>query len=94
VHEGNPVIPVSPKWVGGSGPFSDASLQRAMDRAIYVLSTEHPDHTFAIVAHADDEEGASLSAIVKIGDEWKLEGSVVKGFDQPFKWGAQAIWSR
>jgi hypothetical protein len=75
----------------GYKPFSDYNLQRAVDRAIANLPN---DRTMALVAHVDSEEGASLSAIVKIGDQWKLEGTVVKGWDQPFKYGAEVIWSK
>lgn len=72
-------------------PFADYSLQRAIDRAVANLPA---GHTVAAVAHVDDQEGASLSMIVRLGDEWKLSATVVKGWDQPFKYGAEVIWSR
>lgn len=72
-------------------PFSDISLQRAIDRAVANLPE---GNTMALVAHVDNEEGASLSAVVKIGDEWKLSATVVKGWQEPFKYGAEVVWSR
>ena len=72
-------------------PFSDVSLQRAINRAVANLPE---GRTVAAVAHVDDTEGASLSMIVRIGDEWKLSATVVKGWDQPFRYGAEVIWSR
>lgn len=72
-------------------PFSDYSLQRAIDRAVQNLPS---DHTVAVVAHVDSEEGASLSMVVRLGDEWKFSGTVVKKFDEPFKYGAEVIWSK
>ena len=75
----------------GYKTFDDYSLQRAIDRALANLPT---DHTIAAVAHVDSESGASLSIAVRIADEWKLSGTVVKGFDQPFKYGAEVVWSR
>lgn len=72
-------------------PFSDYSLQRAIDRAVANLP---PSNTMALVAHVDNDEGASLSAVVKIGDQWKLSATVVKGWNEPFKYGAEVVWSR
>lgn len=72
-------------------PFSDISLQKAIDRAVAHLPE---GNTMALVAHVDNEEGASLSAVVKIGDEWKLSATVVKGWQEPFKFGAEVVWSR
>lgn len=74
-----------------TGMFSDYSLQKAIDRAVANLPT---DHTVALVAHVDNTDGASLSMVVRVGDEWKLSATVVKGFDQPFKYGAEVVWSR
>lgn len=71
--------------------FSDFSLQRAIDRAVANLPS---DHTVAAVAHVDSEEGASISMVMKLGDQWKLSGTIVKGFDKPFKYGAEVIWSK
>ena len=72
-------------------PFSDYNLQRAVDRAVANLPA---DHTVAVVAHVDHTEGASLSMVVRIGDEWKLSTTVVRGWQQPFKFGAEVVWSR
>jgi len=71
--------------------FSDYSLQRAIDRA---LSNLPPGHTVAAVAHVDDQEGASLSMVVRIGDEWKFSATVVKQWNEPFRYGAEVAWSR
>jgi hypothetical protein len=71
--------------------FSDYSLQRAIDRAVANLPE---DHTVAAVAHVDDVEGASLSMVVRIGDEWKFSATVVKGWSEPFRYGAEVVWSR
>lgn len=75
----------------GTPIFTDFSLQQAVNRALANLP---PDHTFALVAHVDNDTGASLSAAVKVGDEWKLEASVVKGWTEPFRFGAEVVWSR
>lgn len=72
-------------------PFSDISLQKAIDRAVANLPE---GNTMALVAHVDNEEGASLSAVVKIGSEWKLSATLVKGWQEPFKYGAEVVWSR
>lgn len=72
-------------------PFSDFSLQKAIDRAVSNLPA---DKTVAVVAHVDSEEGASLSMVLKVGDEWKLSGTLVKRYDEPFKWGAEVVWCR
>ena len=72
-------------------PFSDYSLQRAIDRAVANLPA---DKTVAVVAHVDSEEGASLSMVVKIADEWKFSGTLVRKYDEPFKWGAEVVWCR
>jgi hypothetical protein len=74
----------------GYKPFSDYNLQRAIDRAVANLPT---DHSVAAVAHVDNVEGASLSMIVRINNEWKLSGTIVKGWDTPFKYGAEVVWS-
>ena len=71
--------------------FSDQSLQKAINRAVSNLPE---GHTVAAVAHFDNEEGASLSVIVRVADEWKVSATVVKGWDQPFKYGAEVVWSR
>jgi hypothetical protein len=72
-------------------PFSDYNLQRAVDRAVANLPA---DHTVAVVAHVDNSEGASLSMVVRINDEWKLSATVVKGWQEPFKYGAEVVWSK
>lgn len=81
-------VPTAPV---GYKPFSDYSLQRAIDRAVANLPT---GRTVAAVAHVDNVEGASLSMIVKVGEEWKFSGTIVKEWDKPFKFGAEVIWSR
>jgi hypothetical protein len=81
----------NPFSVGGYKPFSDYSLQRAIDRAVANLPA---DHTFAAVAHVDNVEGASLSMVVRVNDEWKLSGTIVKEWDKPFKYGAEVVWSK
>jgi hypothetical protein len=82
-------IPTTP--VTSLKPFSDYSLQKAIDRAVANLPE---GHTVAAVAHVDNIEGASLSMIVRVGDEWKLSATLVKQWDQPFRFGAEAVWSR
>jgi hypothetical protein len=42
----------------------------------------------------DNEEGASLSMVVRVNDEWKLSATVVKAWDKPFKYGAEVVWSK
>jgi hypothetical protein len=80
----------NPAWPGTYRPFSDYSLQRAVDRAVANLPA---DHTVAAVAHVDNVEGASLSLVVKVGSEWKLAATVVKDYNKPFKYGAEVVWS-
>jgi hypothetical protein len=48
----------------------------------------------AVVAHVDDQEGASLSMVVRVGDEWRVEATIAKKWDEPFRYGAEVIWSR
>lgn len=69
--------------------FGGAALQKAINRATANLDS---DDQAALVAHVDDEEGASLSLVIKVNDEWKLQGTVVKKWDQPFKYGAEVVW--
>lgn len=83
--------PIPPIWPSTYKPFSDYSLQRAIDRAVANLPS---DHSLAAVAHVDNVEGASLSMIVRVNDEWKLAGTIVKEWDKPFKYGAEVVWSK
>lgn len=78
-------------WPTNYKPFSDYSLQRAIDRAVANLPA---DHTVAAVAHVDNEEGASLSMVVRINDEWKVSATIAKKWDEPFKYGAEVVWSK
>ena len=75
---------------GSAGMFGDAALQKAITRA---LSNVDTNHNTAIVAHVDQDGGASLSLVVRAGDHWKLSGTLVKEWDKPFKYGAEAVWS-
>lgn len=81
-------IPTSP--VTSLKPFSDYSLQKAIERAVANIE---PGKQAALVAHVDNEEGASLSLVVKIDGGWKFSGTVVKEWDKPFKYGAEIVWS-
>jgi hypothetical protein len=69
--------------------FSDAKLQAAIDHALSVLP---PDRTLAIVAHVD-LQGASLTAVGKVGDHWSLSGSVSKPWSGPLTAQAEVIAS-
>lgn len=69
--------------------FGNASLQRAITRAVSNLDS---DDQAALVAHVDDEEGASLSLVVRVNDEWKVQGTVVKKWNEPFRYGAEVVW--
>lgn len=69
--------------------FSDAALQRAINRAAANLDS---DDNAVLVAHVDDADGASLSLAIRVNDEWKLQGTVVKEWDKPFKFGADVVW--
>ena len=69
--------------------FSDAHVQAAIDRALAVLP---PDRTVAIVAHAD-LEGASITAIGKIGDHWSVSGHVSKPWKGELRAEAEVIAS-
>lgn len=75
----------------GLPAFSDASVQRAITRAVSRLE---PGKSMAVVAHVDDQEGASLSMVVRVGDEWRVEATIAKKWDEPFRYGAEVIWSR
>jgi len=81
-------IPTTP--VTSPKPFSDYSLQRAIERAV---ANVDPGAQAAFVAHVDNEEGASLALVVRIDGGWKISGTVVKKWDQPFKYGAEVVWS-
>lgn len=69
--------------------FSDDKLQAAVDR---VLSRLPEGHTVALVAHAD-LEGASLTAVGKIGDHWSLSGTVSKPWNGPLDARAEVVAS-
>jgi hypothetical protein len=69
--------------------FSDAAIQRAIDRALEVLPA---DRTVAVVAHAD-LAGVSLTAVGKIGEHWSLSGSVSKPWHGPLSAEAEVIAS-
>ncbi len=69
--------------------FSDAKLQAAIDHALSVLPA---DQTIALVAHAD-LQGATLTAVGKIGDHWSLSGSVSKPWHGPLSAEAEVIAS-
>jgi hypothetical protein len=69
--------------------FGNAALQRAITRATANLDS---DDQAALVAHVDDEEGASLSLVIRVNDEWKLQGTVVKKWNEPFRYGAEVVW--
>ena len=69
--------------------FSDANIQSAID---YALSKLPPDRTVAVVAHAD-LEGASLTAVGKIGEHWSISGHVSKPWKGPLEAKAEVIAS-
>ncbi len=69
--------------------FSDANLQAAVDHALAELP---PDRQIALVAHVD-LNGASLTAVGKLGDHWSLSGSVSKPWNGPLSAEAEVIAS-
>jgi hypothetical protein len=69
--------------------FSDAKIQAAIDHALSVLP---PDRSVAIVAHAD-LNGATLTAVGKIGNHWSLSGSVSKPWNGSLSAEAEVIAS-
>lgn len=69
--------------------FSDDKLQAAVDHALSVLP---PDRQIALVVHAD-LNGASLTAVGKIGDHWSLSGSVSKPWNGQLSAEAEVIAS-
>lgn len=73
--------------------FGDAVLQRAIDRAI---ANAKPDKTVCAVAHLDNEGGAnqaSVSLLVRIGDEWSVAAAAYKAADKPISYGAEVVWT-
>jgi hypothetical protein len=72
--------------------FSDANIQAAVDHALDVLSKQEPGKTIALVAHAD-LNGASLTAVGKIGGVWSVSGSVSKPWHGPLSAEAEVIAS-
>jgi hypothetical protein len=69
--------------------FSDANLQRAIDRTLAALPA---DRKVAVVAHADTK-GAALSAVVRLGDEWSVMAAAYKPYGKPLEAEAQVVWS-
>lgn len=72
--------------------FSDYNLQRQIDRAIAV---KNPTKPVVVVAHADNERGvgkASLTLLVKIGDEWSVSAAAYKEASKPLSYGAEVVW--
>lgn len=72
--------------------FSDSRIQAAIDHALEVLDREEPGKTIALVAHVD-LDGATLTAVGKIGDNWSLSGSVSKPWHGPLAAEAEVIVS-
>lgn len=91
VDYGYKLMSSNPVWPVGYKPFSDYSLQRAVDRAVANLPA---DHTVAAVAHVDNVEGASVSLVLRVSDQWKVVGVIEKAWDKPFKYGAEVVWSK
>jgi hypothetical protein len=69
--------------------FGDSAIQAAIDRALAALPA---DRSIAIVAHAD-LNGASLTAVGKIGEHWSVSGSVSKPWNGPLSAEAEVIGS-
>lgn len=69
--------------------FSDARIQAAIDHALSVLPA---DKSVAVVAHAD-LDGASLTAVGKIGGHWSISGSVSKPWHGPLSAEAEVVAS-
>ena len=69
--------------------FSDSALQAQIDK---VLAQVPADKPVAVVAHADTV-GASLSAFVRMGDEWSLMVAAYKAYTGPLSAEAELIWT-
>ena len=69
--------------------FSDKKLQSAIDAAI---ARRKPDRPLVVVAHADGEK-AYLSAAYHAGNEWTIVAAAYKDYDEPFRYGAEVVWT-
>lgn len=73
--------------------FNDAVIQRAIDLAI---ARAKPDKGVCAVAHVDNEGGiaqASVSLLVRLGDEWSISVAAYKPADRPLSYGAEVVWT-
>ncbi len=69
--------------------FSDANIQAAITRA---LNEKASDKKVAVVAHCDGV-GASLSAVVKIDNQWSIMAACYKPYSGKLSAEADVVWS-
>jgi hypothetical protein len=69
--------------------FDDAKIQSAIDNALAGLPA---DRKCAVVAHAT-MTGASLSLVVKLGDQWSVAAGAFKPYAGPMTAEADVRWS-
>jgi hypothetical protein len=75
--------------VAGIRRFDDAKIQAAIDNALAGLRA---DLKCAVVAHAT-MTGASLSVVVKLGDQWSITAGAFKPYSGTLTAEAEVKWS-
>lgn len=73
--------------------FSDSALQAQIDR---ILATVPADKPVAVVAHADMKDGqvsASLTAMVRVRDEWSILIAAYKPYQGKLGAEAELVWT-
>ena len=69
--------------------FSDAALQTQIDK---VLAQVPADKPVAVIAHADTN-GAALSAMVRLGDQWSVLAAAYKPWKGALSAEAELVWT-
>jgi len=69
--------------------FSDSALQAQIDK---VLALVPADKAVAVVAHADTQ-GAALTAMVRLGDQWSILAAAYKPYKGSLSAEAELVWT-
>jgi hypothetical protein len=69
--------------------FSDSALQTQIDK---VLALVPADKSVAVVAHADTQ-GAALTAMVRLGDQWSILAAAYKPYKGSLSAEAELVWT-
>jgi hypothetical protein len=73
--------------------FSDNALQAQIDRVLAQVPANKP---IAVVAHADRRDGetsASLTAMIRLGDEWSILAAAYKPYKGKLGAEAELVWT-